>query len=160
MTPSHELPKFLMRKPCTKCGGQQGRIETRGGQDCVYCLGCVPGTYQYNAPRPETGRKERSMETIHAGLGTAKRARILVRANTRCELCGHTATAEYPLHVGHLLSVKDGMALGLTETDLNDDENLAALCMACNLGIGETTIPLRLAASIVIARLKNRMGKQ
>lgn len=137
-----------LRKPCP-CGGAAGRIETRNGQDCVFCLDC--SRFQYNAPRVETGREVRTVSTVHGGITSRRRARILLRANAHCELCGKSGN----LHVGHLLSVKDGLRMQLTEVEINDDENLAALCDECNLGLGEETVPLRLAVAIVMTRVRN-----
>lgn len=98
------------------------------------------------------------MSTIHSDVRPKQKARILLRANGRCELCGASPNdGNTVLHVGHLLSVKDGMAFGLTEVELNDDENLVALCAECNLGMGEETITLRLATSIVLARLRKKV---
>jgi len=73
----------------------------------------------------------------------------LERATGRCELCGSRAE----LHVGHLLSAEAGLRHGLTEATLNSDENLAAMCAACNLGIGKEVVPLRLAIAMLLARV-------
>lgn len=132
----------ILRAPCTACGGQDGSIEHKNGQACVFCA-C--GKWQYNAPRTETGERQRSVTTVHNGIRPKQRARILVRANGLCELCGHGG----PLHVGHLLSAKDGVLFGLTETQINDDDNLAAFCEECNLGMGAETITPRLFAAIL-----------
>ncbi len=140
---------FPLRRMCSYCGSLEGRIETRNGQDCVYCCDC--NRFQYNAPKTETGRKERTVSTVHEGITTGQRARILERATGRCELCG----AKTNLHIGHLLSVVDGMKEGLTEQVLNSDENLAAMCDACNLGMGRKTVSLRLATAILKAREEN-----
>jgi 5-methylcytosine-specific restriction endonuclease McrA len=137
-----------MRKACSACSEQEGRLETRNGQDCVFCVGC--GAFQYNAPKTETGRVPRTVTTVHNGITARQRARILVRSLGRCDLCG----AKGDLHVGHLLSVKEGLRLGLTEVELNNDENLAAFCPECNLGLGQEVVPLRLMVSILMARLR------
>lgn len=144
---------YRMRKPCGSCGVQLGRIEEKGAQDCVYCLGC--DRWQYNAPRVETGKSIRTVTTVHNGVRPKQRMRILVRANRRCELCGATPSDTAKLHVSHMLSVADGLTMGLDETVINSDENLLCLCDECNLGMGKQTIPLRLAASIVKARFDN-----
>lgn len=144
----------LLRTPC-RCGGEEGRIETRNGQDCVFCLKC--GCHCYNAPKTETGRAVRSVSTARKDIKPAQRARILMRASGHCELCGKT---EGIMHVGHLLSVKDAMSGGLTETEIGDDENLAAFCEECNLGIGEQTVPLRLVIGIQLARIRNRTARK
>jgi hypothetical protein len=142
---------FVMRAPCRKCGGPTGRIEERGAQDCVFCSSC--GAFQYNAPRTETGKKVRSVTTVHNGIKPNQRSRILQRATGRCELCGKRPETA-ALHVGHLLSVKDGLVRGLTELELNNDDNLCAMCDECNLGMGKQTVPLRLAVAMVMARLR------
>ncbi len=140
-----------LRAPC-KCGGTSGKIETKGGQDCVYCLAC--GKFQYNAPRVETGRAQRTVTTVHNGIKPNQRSRVLNRASGRCEICGYKPDGtERTLHVGHLLSVKDGMAQGMTEAELNNDENLAAMCDECNLGLGDETVPARLVVGIIRARV-------
>lgn len=140
----------VMRGPCPKCGCTDGRIETRNNQDCVFCAGC--NRHCYNAPKTETGRAVRSVSTTRNGIKPQQRARILLRANCHCELCGGLRD----LHLGHLVSVKDGMARGMTEAEINDDENLAAMCDECNLGVGSETVSLRLAIAMVLIRIKNR----
>ena len=138
-----------MREPCRYgCGTTDGWIETSNGQDCVYCDSC--GRHQYNAPKAETGREARTLTTIHNGIKPKLRAKIISRANARCEVCG----SEKDLSAGHLLSVKDGMDEGLTELEINSSENLACMCAECNSGIGEETVPLRLAVHILKARTR------
>lgn len=138
-------PVHVLRNPCMACGSDTGLIRHTNGQACVFCE-C--GKYQYNAPRTETGERQRSVTTVHNGIRSKQRARILLRANGLCELCGQRG----PLHVGHLLSAKDGVTYGLTEAEINDDDNLAAFCEECNLGIGAQTATPRLMAAIVKRR--------
>lgn len=139
---------FQMRNPCRfGCGSTSGSITTKNGQDCVYCGGC--GKHQYNAPKTETGREVRSVTTVHNGIKPKQRARVLERDNGRCVLCG----GKGDLHVGHLLSVADGLRQGLTELEINDDENLAAMCVECNLGLSERPVPIRLLLAILKARI-------
>jgi 5-methylcytosine-specific restriction endonuclease McrA len=136
-----------MRKPC-KCGEVVGRIETRNGQDCVFCIAC--NRHQYNAPKTETGRAPRTVTTVHNGIKPGQRARVLERDSGRCVLCG----SRNDLHVGHLLSVNEGVKQGLAEAEINDDENLAAMCAECNLGLADRPVPLRLAMALLVARMK------
>lgn len=75
---------------------------------------------------------------------------MLLRANRTCELCGASGL----LHVGHLLSVKHAIAAGLNDDEINGDENLAAMCEECNLGLAEEPVPLRLAVALAIARIR------
>ena len=136
-----------LRVPCRWCESGSGVIRTRGGQDVVFCAAC--DRYQYCAPRVETGREVRSVVTVHAGITGKQRVRILMRDGARCYLCG----ARGDLHVGHLLSVKAGLDAGLTEVELNDDENLVAMCAECNLSLGRETVTPRLYLAILKARL-------
>jgi 5-methylcytosine-specific restriction endonuclease McrA len=135
-----------LRAPCV-CGSELGVVLERNGQDTVRCARCEK--FQYNAPRVETGRVQRSVSTVHAAIRPKQRARILERAGARCEVCG----ARDRLHVGHILAVAVGLSYGLTEVELNHDENLLALCEECNLGQGGAPMSLRLAIAIVRARI-------
>jgi 5-methylcytosine-specific restriction endonuclease McrA len=142
-----EGPYRRLRAPCQKCGDDRGRLDTRNGQDCLFCVGC--GKWQYNAPKTETGREPRTLQSIR-NIPASQRSRILERACLRCEVCGRTET----LTIGHFLSVKDGFDF-LTDAELNDDENLIALCAECNAGQGHRTGSLRLLAAILRARVTN-----
>lgn len=135
---------FLMRAPC-RCGGTHGRVVERNGQDTVRSC----DAHCYNAPRTETGREQRSVTTVHASIKPKQRARILDRASGRCEVCG----ARGNLHVGHILPVAEGLAAGLSDADINHDENLMCLCEECNLGWGPVPMPLRLAVVVLRARI-------
>lgn len=145
------LQDITMRAACKHCDCVSGRIETRSGQDCVFCGNC--GRWQYNAPKTETGRKERTVSTTHRAIKPAQRRRILDRAHRCCEVCHSSGVT---LHVGHILSVKDGVAYGLTDAEINSDENLIAECEQCNLGQGSRPMSIR----FYIALLKKRMERQ
>jgi hypothetical protein len=136
------------RAHADRCTCRDGEIRTKNGQDVVYCVQC--GAFCYCAPRVETGREVRSVTTIHNGIRPKDRARVIARASGRCEMCGSRDN----LHVGHLLSVDDGIKQGFTEAFLNDDENLACFCSECNLGMGCESVPLRLVVAILRARGK------
>lgn len=141
------MTDFAMRTPCPSCGSSAGVIQERNGQDTVRCAEC--NRFCYNAPRTETGREQRSVTTVHAGIKPKQRARIILRDGGRCILCGSTGN----LHVGHLVSVDAGMRYGLTDQEINHDENLVAMCEVCNLGIGAEPIPLRVAIVVLRARI-------
>lgn len=145
---------FTMRHPCRKCHNTKGHIVTKGGQDVVYCA--TPGcdTYAgYNMPRTESGREVRTTTTVHAAIKPNKRYRVLERASGKCELCGKS---DCVLHVAHLVSVDAGMRSGMSDLEINDEENLCSMCDECNLGMSSTPIPLRLAVAMVMARIRNR----
>lgn len=146
------MEALLMRNPCPRCDHRTGRIETRNGQDCVFCQQC--GAFQYNAPKTETGRAERTVTTVHNGIKPKQRARVLFRANGACEVCGAIPGPDVQLHVGHVISVNDGLRHGYAEADLNNDENLIASCGECNLGMGSETMPIRMFMRILWVRTR------
>ncbi len=137
-----------MRAPCPnpECMHDTGVIRERNGQDCVFCARC--DRWCYNAPKSETGKPQRRVQTREA-MAPAQRARVIARDGGRCWMCGDSSAI---LHVGHILSVIDGKALGASEDELNDDENLVTMCEACNLGLGSKSMPLRLFLLILRAR--------
>lgn len=140
---------YAMRQPCKYgCDTTDGWMETRNGQDCVFCSRC--NRLQYNAPKNETGREVRTVTKVHNGIKPKQRARVLDRDNGRCVLCG----SHDNLHVGHLLSVNEGLKQGLTQEQINDDENLAAMCDECNLGLADRPVSIRLLVAVLTARLK------
>lgn len=144
---SRRTELITMRAQCKQCGSENGYVEARGGQDCVFCNGC--GKHSYNRPRTESGKAKRSVSTTHAAIKPKQRRRILERANGCCEIC---RASNQILHVGHVVSVVDGHSVGLTDTELNGDENLIAECEECNLGNGRRTMPIRLLMAILKAR--------
>ena len=139
--------KYTLRSACRWCGSADGRLEPRNGQNCVFCAKC--GAFLYNAPRTETGEKQRSISTTHEGITPSKRARVIERATSRCEFCGATGN----LHVGHILSVEDGHRMGLSDLEINADENLACFCEQCNLGMGKISLSPRLYVALLKRRL-------
>lgn len=72
----------------------------------------------------------------------------------RCQSCGRNPPAVM-LQVGHIISDKEGRARGLTDDEINDDENLLTQCEECNLGLGSQTMPLRFLINVLTARLRN-----
>jgi hypothetical protein len=134
------------------CQGRSGIIRTSGGQDTVWCSVC--NRFLYNAPRVETGRAVRTVTTVHNGIKPKQRARIILRDGGRCFLCGALPGLEGGLQVGHCVSVERGLELGMTEVELNDDENLVAMCAECNLGLGSEPVPVRFVLRALMVRLR------
>lgn|SRR5512147_70632 len=137
---------YTMRAPCAGCGSLSGKLVPVGFQDTVRCLNC--DRFQYNAPRSETGKPQMRVKTREE-IKPSVRALVLVRACKTCELCG---VRDEPLDVAHLLSVDSGRKEGLTDEQLNSEENLAAMCAPCNSGLSKLPVPLWLAIAIVKAR--------
>jgi 5-methylcytosine-specific restriction endonuclease McrA len=146
--PAEPRDGFAMRAPCRDCGHATGVVHEVNGQDTVRCAQC--GRYQYNAPRTETGRRVRSINE-RPDIKPKRRARILARDNFTCVGCHRS---DRPLHIGHLLSVKQGRELGAADELLYSDENLAAMCEECNLGFGETSFPPRLLYHALMIRVR------
>jgi len=136
---------------CPQCGGTDAKITETNGQDVVRCYQC--DKYLYNAPRTETGRKVRTVSTVHSDIKPKQRERIITRAQRRCERCGKSAMASTTgLHVGHVLSVSEGIKQGLPTEIINSDENLICECDECNLGHGRGVLPVRLLIALLVAR--------
>jgi 5-methylcytosine-specific restriction endonuclease McrA len=150
MTNSVDRERYQMRKRCS-CGSGLGYLTEVGGQDIVRCLVC--GRHCYNAPRTETGRAVRSVTTVHNGVKPKLRSKILERDGHRCVLC---KAEDKPLHAGHVVSVEAGLAIGLSDDEINDEENLIAVCDECNLGQGSQPISLSVAIRILRARISWR----
>ena len=146
------IEPYEMREACRGCGCKYGRITETGAQDVVRCADC--NHFCYNAPRVETGKRVRTVQTTHAQIKPRDRALIIERANGRCEFCGRSGKDSVGgLHVAHIISVESGLRLGMADADINSGHNLAAACAECNLGWGKRTIPLHFAVRIVMARM-------
>lgn len=143
---------FAMREPCKRCGETAGRIEPKNGQDLVFCINC--GKHNYNAPRTETGKVQRSLTTARNGLKPSVRSRILQRDGGKCNLCGRSPRVHNViLNVDHILPVEAGVKVGLSDAEINHEENLWAICEECNSGKSNSVLALRLAASILRLRI-------
>jgi 5-methylcytosine-specific restriction endonuclease McrA len=123
-----------MRAPCRWCQHRMGVEREVNGQDTVRCAEC--DRFQYNRPKIESGRKVRSISE-RPDIKPARRARIFALHSHACVGCG---AIRVPLHLGHLLSVKQGRELGASDELLMSDDNLAPMCAECNLGFGETSV--------------------
>ncbi len=128
---------MTLREKCKYCGCDSGHIIEKGVQDTVYCDNC--NRWLYNAPRTETGKEVRTLKTIHENINLVKRAEIILRANARCELCG----SDEMIEVGHIISAKWGFENGMTDLEINNENNLAAMCKKCNLGVRDNILPIR-----------------
>lgn len=118
---------YVMRAACPACNGWLGRIETKGGQDCVYC-DC--GRHCYNAPRVETGRAVRSLSD-RPDIKPSRKWRILDAHGHRCVACGEH---EKHLQIAHLISREDADRFGFLDELIDSDLNLAPMCAECNSG--------------------------
>jgi 5-methylcytosine-specific restriction endonuclease McrA len=136
-----------MREPCPRCGCGDGTVAMVNGQDTVRCAECE--RFCYNAPRTETGRPRRSLRT-RPQVSPGQRARILLRDNLACVMCGRRERLE----VGHIISVRDGRALVLSDAVLFGDDNLVAMCASCNSGLSSKSIPAHRFLVLLALRAK------
>ena len=147
-----QVQVIQLRNACRFCGCETGQVKTRGGQDCVFCEACCG--WQYNAPKVETGRKQRSLKTTHELITPSIRWRVIERANGVCESCRCSPPASVGLQVGHVVSVEDGHKVGLTDQQINSVENLIAQCPECNSGASSRTLPIWMYVAILKARVE------
>jgi len=130
-----------LRAPCKRCGFEVGTITTKQGQDVVTCT-C--GLYSHAAPKAETGREQRTLRT-RPDIKPGQRARIFLRDGAACYMCHRDDTQ---LDVGHLIAVDLGRKGGMTDEEIWHDDNLVVMCAACNSGLSNAPIPLRLAMRV------------
>lgn len=125
---------YRSKRACRRCGTTDGLLVEHHNHSSVACARC--GSFLYNAPKAETGQAPRTARTLRREVRPAQQARVLDRDRGRCVLCGR----DEDLTIGHLLSLDEGAALGATEPELYDDANLAAMCEACNSGLGRRSV--------------------
>lgn len=147
---------YASTRTCPECDEVTPAVLiVRSNQNTVRCQVC--GTHIYNAPKTETGERPRTMATVRQALKPGQQARVLERDGGRCLFCHR---ADVPLTVGHLVSVKDGADLGLSPRELADDFNLAAMCEACNAGLGgRSVLPATYVRHVAVA-LRVAMGRR
>lgn len=106
-------------------------------------------------PRPEPSGLS-SSDARHS-LKPSVRARVAMRARRRCEICGRSdEEVGAPLHFGHVLSLEDGVRLGIGADRLNSEDNLLYECRDCNLGHGGESLALWLMVAVLVARGRRR----
>lgn len=140
---------FPLRAPCG-CGSETGYWIERSGQNVVRCGSC--NSVQYNAPKTETGQKVRSIST-RPDIKPSRRARVFAMHHNTCVGCGRRPP-DVTLHVGHLLSVKQGRDLGASDDLLFADENLAPMCEECNIGTGMSSVSAALMYRMLLVKAK------
>lgn len=155
------MEPWTTTRPCKRdwCANDVGGpafIKESGAQDLVYCAGPDGmDDFHYagwNVPRHESGKAVRPLGT-RPGVAPSKRARILERENCACAVC-HRADA--PLDVSHIISRDAGVTAGLTDYELESDENLMATCATCNSGQGREPATLRFLIALLHARLSRQ----
>lgn len=111
-----------MRAPCPRCTATDGHIKERQGQNTVWCDTC--NTYQYNAPKTETGQKQRTVRSRET-VTPSQRARVMG---------GRGGTDGVILHLDHLISRDEAQRIGHLDELIDSEWNLAPMCEECNLG--------------------------
>ena len=136
---------------CKRCGSNSLNTRQNGVHVELFCESC--DSHQKFISRRELNLESRTVQSVHKSIKPKLRTKVLLRANTHCEMCGK---GNVLLHVGHLVSVEAGIEAGLETDQINHDENLCAMCAECNLGLGGDAVPLRLALAILKNRTKNK----
>ena len=144
----------MIRLACPHCSTDRDCvIVEKGPHREAVCGDC--GRHVKFVSKSELGEDPRSA-TVRGKIKPKQRARIIQRANLRCECCGRPASATGAgLHVGHVVSIDAGTKAGVALEVLNSDENLIAECEECNLGHGRDPLPL----ALFVAILKTRSAK-
>jgi len=144
---------YHSQRACPKCGSYDGQLREDRGQNVVRCRHCK--SHVYNAPKTETGQKQRTVATVRRGLKPSQQVRILERDGS-CVLCGSRDS----LTIGHALSLNDAQALGEVGPYLDSDENLFAMCEACNLGLGGRSVLPKTYHLIVLRLIQARLQRE
>ncbi len=142
--------------PCKACGSNDGILYPHGQHMRLDCAQC--GAYVKFVRLADLGMATRTVRT-RADIKPSTRARILERDNYACSGCGAKATAVFPLHVGHMLSVEDATALRADGVDVRDDDldsdfNYVTTCSECNSGQEGRSLLLRTAYFILRANIR------
>ncbi len=143
---------FPLPLPCKKCGadvGDPGLLTTRGGQDICECARC--GQYNKAVPKTETGRAVRTLRS-NLTIPPSQRHRVMQSYGNRCVACGRGPADGIRLEIDHVIPVLVGRAQGLTDAQLNHDDNLVPLCAEDNNG--KNYEPMRLGFAIALFRAR------
>jgi len=135
-------------KDCAQCGakaGSEGRVYRQGVHMRLDC-GC--GAYQKFMALEEVGERTTSL-TGRDGIKPKIKEAVRERDNNRCLLCGNSGFDGHQLHVAHILSFAEGLALGATAEELDDECNLFMCCDAHNAGQGKRSFSPKMALLIL-----------
>ena len=151
------MSDLTLRETCGWCGCSTGHIITKGMQDVVYCDNC--DRYQYNAPRLETGRAQRSL-TTRPGVPPSMRARIFDRFGHACIDCGGRPP-EVRLELDHVIPRELAAEHGMLDELIDSEWNLAPACAECNSGRRTITGPQLqlLYRCILLSQRSNQRSK-
>jgi len=123
---------------CTRCGCGDGYLTLAEMHVGLYCLRC--DAWQRWISKRDAGVSRRSLRS-DAGITPSVRARVLARDGSRCVMCGVTSR-HARLVMGHIVSARDGLALGLSDHILNSYWNLCCMCEECNSGLSDASMAL------------------
>jgi 5-methylcytosine-specific restriction endonuclease McrA len=115
---------------CRHCRGRNVTVTSTSGQDVVRCIDC--DRFSHNAPRTETGRRQRSLST-REGITPSQRARILAVHSNACIYCGKRPP-EVRLELEHMIPRELAEQHGLLDDLIDSIHNLAPACPECNSG--------------------------
>lgn len=132
------------------CGGKT-EVQMKGPHYHRVCLKCGIKQHKDWLSKSAAGVCVRSVQSTHAAIKPKTRSRIIDRASARCEMCGSRGVI---LNVGHFISVDEGQKAGMSDDEINSDENLYCSCEECNLGLGSRPVSIRILVNIIRGRMK------
>jgi 5-methylcytosine-specific restriction endonuclease McrA len=137
------------------CGGNVVLLQ-KGPNHYKVCLRCEKRQHdKVWLSKVEAGVEKRSLQTTHESIRPKTRSRIFDRAGARCEICGASSVL---LTVGHFLSVAEGQSAGLSDDEINSDDNLFCCCEECNAGQGAKPVSIKILVAIIRGRLNRDKG--
>lgn len=150
-----DLPKtWPLPRACHRCGsnhpGKLEREDREGLRRGLCCADC--GLFVKWVPKAELGIAT-STKRVGLNLKPSERTALFNTYNNACAVCHRD---DLGLEIGHLISVADGKAFGLTQAEIDDPINLAPMCPPCNAGQGDLTFGL----AFVIRCLRVHIAKR
>ncbi|HAK97252.1 MAG TPA: HNH endonuclease [Planctomycetes bacterium] len=98
------------------------------------CEDLSPGDYRLTSLAPR--------KAIKRDVSSSQRARILARDGYTCQVCGAGAGEPDPSDTRRRVRLRVDHVVPVSEGGSNEDDNLRALCEACNAGRSNLQVPL------------------
>lgn len=139
---SHGCPQnesTNLMSPLYRGPAQWGYINENHVQDVLRCICC--DTYWKNIPKTDSGRAVRMLTNGASRQYKKSRVKVLTR-DTYCEICNTAFNDKLgkQKHCGHIVSRKDAINLGMLESCIDHEDNMAAMCSECNSSLSSTSL--------------------
>ncbi len=117
------------------CGSLEVDCVLKANNHVAHCVEC--GTSRKCISKAELKLRPRKYrEGNKYEVGPKQRMHILQRDRNMCVICRRT---DQRLEMGHLISLKEGPEY-LSDDQLMDDMNIAAMCPQCNSDLGARSV--------------------